>query len=537
MQVHTLAHRILGTANLNLDGEIAAELLAIVVPDDLPNTYLNGPEFSGQTAIDSARTSAKRAIIVAANTTDVEVQRALFEMAQSSPDGDSILKAMLGRRTIADTTLLCQIHDYLWNSPIRSECRELTVRAAPAVHCAKFAARFPYGGALRYDYSGLASAIGCAAADGNPEALAYVDQIADCIGDRQQKREEFLANIGRSAAVRLKDTCGSDTINAFRAACCAENVKVLLNGFFQSAKLISADVFRALLEIAPTPDEFRNEQRRSIESSYTGKILQFPYVLHRLNPEYTDDALIMLARTFPGALEPLIDSMPSEHPQRDLAVSLALESNMFNNAVVLLTKRSYKPNSENKPLLRADQLHAAVNLYHHGLWIEKPSVSGRPALSAGAAAKALPEGAALEDVRSVMSLVDRPEVFVSHILDERYTEKVWYTPNAFEARTLLDDLGEVQRIDVVKAILHHWAYRNNPRRDRSEDPYEVRLDAVVDSIPACDLAKLNDGVRYIATLLSEHFPGDSGRWHHALGLICSARVGISKVISAAGRLG
>ena len=370
MTVPNLALQILTAGNTPVPEKVATALISAVDAEQLPNCLLNAGTFGGDDAVAVARSDRRRARLIAANTRDAAIQRALFESIGIQVEA---LKGMFSGRVVTDDALLIDVHRLVCEdrhlASEYSDAREQVVRLVPLAYQLEYLSTLDP--ARRYPCQPVACRIGQCLASGATYPLAYIAAICSrWDGHRDTRdRDEFLESIGRSYALGAKTAPMADMLARVVDEVPAPYHQPIIRAAFGVATLVDAPLLRLLLAAIETPEEFAESQQRTIESMYTGMVPQAPYVLQRHRGTFTLDALELLVATFPGALTGLVENLERNDEHLGAIVDLALGTGRVDVARALLDHAD-RSNSEHPiPLFDAAQFHQAIEVYRNGTFI------------------------------------------------------------------------------------------------------------------------------------------------------------------------
>jgi hypothetical protein len=538
MDATSLALSILHAGNLPIPGEVAAELLSMVQTDKVPNSLLNFGEFSGEAAVAVAKSSPQKAKLVAGNTTDVQVQRALFETPHIQ---DEALTAMLHNKKVSDEALLIDIHTLVWEERISvhryAEVRTNVAAAAPIRFALEFLADKP--GLRGYPMFAIGNRVGALLARGEFWPVEFIGKIAEAQSSSKDPKEfeQFLSQIGRTLATNATPDQVLVALNYVES-----NLKPVLTDAIAMASLVAAPVVDAhmlefYLKYLPDAELFREFQYKQMSSHYSGPPSVAPRELLRRQSPYTIEAIRLLAQVHPGALLEVVSELHVDSEHRSEIVDLVLGTNLCILAHALLGKQSTMGGRSNATTLTPEQLHKAVEVYENGLFIERAS-RPRPEIPAFAAARAIPQGAAIEDVVRLLHLCTSVSEAFYHFYDMGPSwNAISYQPTVDDVRTLLAASDEATKLALMHTALRLWKDHIHPASTRKRpDGFESVVSTIVDSVPASTLAADPSGPSFIAHVFTERFGKNAEYWHHGLGLVPTSSVPLSKVVSAARRM-
>lgn len=532
-----LTLNILSAGNTPIPGVVATELLSMVPSDMVPNSLLNFGTFEGPNAAKVAKSCQKKAKLIAANTVDQDVHRAVFEALLVQVPG---MNAGLQARNITDTELLIDIHQLVWEDRISASdyenARTWIIDVVPLEYQLEYLVESPVQS--RYELSKVGSRIGSALLAGDFGCLRHVDAIAEryLTPTTDTRTKDLLRAIGYKLAFSADIDVMLAATEAIEDHLEPKWADEVVTSMCERAKVLDERLLIKVLKYLPTPAEFRDAQMRSIASHYTGSVMQAPRELLGRDLRFTMPALHLLAENFPAALVETLSHLAMNDPNRHEIIDLALESNLVVLAHELLRPAKFA-GSTTHATMSPDQFHRAIGVYQTGRLIQRKNTE-KPEIRMSASAHAIPQGADPDDVIELLSMVKDPEVLFDRWFSTHGSDPLSYQPNDEEIERLLSALDPTTRLNVLNTTLHHWAYLTGGKVDPDIEPaLAARIHLVAQSVSACDLASLRNGPRYLAHVLSYEFGDNIEQWRIALGLLPTATVPLSAVITAAKRLG
>lgn len=530
MNFHELVQKILSAGNCPIPGEVATELLSIANPDELPNSLLNFDSFTGDKQLAVARSSRSKAKLIAANTSDQEVHRALFEMLKA---GDLVGPEVIVCAKVYDEQLLVDIHRLVWEDQpgdrrfekIRSE----VLTRVPLEHQLEYIAHRYEG--RNYPLAEVGYRIGNELASGGLWALEYVKLIlTKHSGTRQSVSEEkFIESVGRSLA---RHSSGPQTMKVLM-----EMKKSLEPKWYDRAlraayfwiEVVDDDLLSEMLSTLPSPEEFKAEQE--LKASKGEQVYYAPVALSRSNRMFTMSALRRLASTFPAELAETIRSASYESGDigEILEIAASCESPLVASAI--LTRRWDGVNAPTR--LTAGQFKAAVRT----LISHKETVVpryGQKTIPSTVAAWVIPADADRVDVAALLGNLARPDEVLYELYSTQLSNAAVYRPSASDFVYLFESLPEETRRNAAFALLRLWRYYSHKdEAHRTPEGFNAAFAAAVSTVPVCDLLQQSDGPKYLAHVLAETFGTNKDSWIAALALAAKSKAPLSKVLKAA----
>jgi len=539
MDAKSLASSILSHGNLPIPGEVASELLSMVPSDEVPNSLLNFGEFSGEAAISVAKSSPQKAKIIAGNTTDPNLQRALLELPHSH---DVVLNEMVRNNKVQDESLLMDIHKLVWEDQVHSaaykQIRDSIVRFVPLGYALDFlVARETRG----YPLQSVGFRTGQALARGEFWVLERIDAISKSHAESKDPSnfEKFVDEVGRSLAREGSIEHVLDILTRAESVLHPKHADRLSMSVLRGSPVVDEKLLEFCFKYLPTPDEFLEYQLRIAAARHGGYLPVAPSELTYMRSPYTIGALRLLAVTYPGAMLNAVNELDPTTEHCSEILDLALDSNLHSLAHALLSKNSVKATTENSvnlSPLTAAQFHKVLEVYENGAHVSR-SDSSRPALSSFPAARSIPKDASIDDVVRLLRLsANAPEV-IHAIYAPPVSGSISYYPTGDEMRVLLASLTDMGRLEVMSKVLNTWSYCAHPNHTAPKPEHFDEVVAVImDSVPASAVAADRQGAAYITHVFNANFGSDVEKWRHALGLVATALVPLSKVVSATKRL-
>jgi hypothetical protein len=148
----------------------------------------------------------------------------------------------------------------------------------------------------------------------------------------------------------------------------------------------------------------------------------------------------------------------------------------------------------------------------------------------------IPTGADVDDIIAVLDIVEQPVLVIQGLVSTQRHSTPQYHITVPVLTRLLQHLDHAGRISIVHSMLYEWRYMTTSVPDGPTPAFTELLVCAVDQIDAAELCNESEGPRYIAHRLAEAVGDNPERWLHTLGLLPSARVGLSRVIGAGARL-
>jgi hypothetical protein len=542
MSASSLAKQLINAIHPSLPGEVAVALLSAVPGDELPNILLNGPLFSGPNATSVALSHPKRARIIAASTDQLETQMELLK-ADWLENHEDIVVALVSSNLVTDKALIREIHDYIVaptkvNSHRKADTLRGVLSKVDLDHALSYVESVESGRV--YDVSNVAARVAAATADGD---ISTARRYATIVSHTANKRDAddaarvFGSSLGRAASGDHLADILDDVLSAFTntqqrlVAVCA----------YERTSLVSKRTLQIVLDRVESKDEFTALQKSYLDSMSTAPLIQCPQGLKGEN-RLTDDALRLLAATYPGALLSRIEALSTEDEQRELYVQLLIESRRVDLAHGLLFNRHKVKNSSNGTVLNGSQFHDVVQQYLHGESLERPGTV-KYRLHPNSLVESLPVDAAVSDIKDLMSVVQQDQVFLGLIArSEGGTDNMAFRPTPAQFEELLDGVVYPSRLGLLDSMLHKWNYLNHPKSDRSNaagvdtDWFNSLVDVVAETVPASELASIGAAPQYIAYRISRSLGSDLAAWQQAVGLIPTAQMPLRRVLSAAKKL-
>lgn len=538
MDAQSLALSILQAGNLPIPGEVAAELLSMVPTEKIPNSLLNFGEFSGEAAVFAAKSSPQKAKLVAGNTTDVRIQRALLGTLHVR---DIALDAMLQNKKVSDPDLLVELHKQVWEEQASnhaySRSREAIATCAPLRCILDFLATTP--GLRGYPMHAVGARIGTELASGELWPLEYLDKISEAQSSSKDPREfeNLLSQVGRTLAYSSGPEDLVEVLRATESRISARLVDIVAMAVLAGAKVVDKALLEFFLKYLPTPELFHEFQLRSASSHYAGTPPVAPRELLRRDPPYTFEALCRLAEVHPGALFEVLSGLHADSDHRSEIIDLALDSGLSVLAHALLGKNTTMGARSNVSVLSPEQFHLALEVFENGTFVDKQP-RRKPEISSFAAARAIPRGAAVEDVVRMFRLCSNAAEAFAHLYSMGPSwEAITYQPTVKDVRILVESLDVTARHALVCSMLGMWSDHSHPNTTRRRPKgFESVVSVIMDSVPAATLAAESGAPSYVAHVFTQAFGSDTEKWRHGLGLLPTATVPLSKVVSATKRL-
>jgi hypothetical protein len=535
-----LALMILTSANSPLPGEVATELLSAIPADELPNSLLNFKEFSGKNMAAVARSSTKKAKLIAENTSDTETQRAIVESKDPM-----LLTAMLSSKKIKDNGVLIDIHRFVWEEKYDDysleKVRPLVATAVPLEYQLDYLLNWHHNDhtpvSRRYDLRPVGAKIGHAIVKQDYSSLQYVSRIVERFTTKFSYPEELMESIGRTMAFNMNSEelyealCKIESILPTRETW--EVVETALN----YAKPVTKDLLLMQLRYMQTPEEFKDYIIKCTTNNPSWSAQMAPSCLITRQGSYTLEALKVLADVFPGALAAVAEKLSSQDEGFEKVVDLVLYTNESDVVRNLLGRNSMRSGDTlDKSVFNKENFHKALDVFCNGHRRLKTNAPLSP-LESFAAARSIPEGADVHDVANLMKVSVSPVEVVKNLFSSSTRKYMSYTPTPKELKYLISIQDQALRPGMVDAVLQAWGfYQGHSEMEADVAILEDLLEAVIDMIPASEIPSFYYGTKYLTHLCSKSLGSNPEKWLQAIGLIPSAQVGISKVLLAANRL-
>lgn len=533
MDFHELIQKILSAGNCPIPGEVATELLAIAHPDDLPNSLLNFDGFSGDGQLAVARSSQVKAKLVAANTSDQEVHRALFEMLKA---GDLVGPEVVACSKVDDGQLLVDIHRLVWEDHVGDrrfeKIRNEVLTRVPLEYQLEYVAHRYEG--RNYPLAEVGHRIGTELASGGFWALEYATIIlTKHSGSRQSVSGERVAeSIGRSLAHRSSSRKVMEVLTELKKSLEPKWYDRVLRAAYFWIEVVDDDLLAEMLSTLPSPEDFKVEQERM--ASKGGRVYFAPVALSRSNRMFTIPALRRLASTFPAELAETIRSAAYEPGDIGEILEISASCDHPLVASAMLTRRWDGVNAPTR--LTARQFKAAVKTLTSHKGAVTPNY-GQKTIPSSVAAWAIPADASREDVAALLGNLSQPDEVLYELYSTQLSNAAVYRPSVPDFVYLFENLSEENRIKAAFALLRLWRYYSHKdEAHRTPEGFNAVFAAVVSTIPVCDLLRQSDGPKYLAHVLAENFGTDKGSWITALSLAAKSKAPLSKVLKAARRL-
>lgn len=545
MNTSDIAKAILTVGNVPIPGNVAATLIAALPEQELPNNLLNTSCFSGSETLAVARTSSRRAELIAGNTTDQLLLRALFECEVTRP---AALPAMVNNNRVSDSSLWIDIHRWVWGdhpdvqSASFDKLRQAAAIAAPLEFTLEFATRTH---AKHYPLLQVAHHVGVALA--NPASMSTeratavwtVLEDVDAF-DRSYDYWSFCSTVGKS----MGRACEGDAL--YEALLCVERQ---LSSAAADAVILSAvpstnTVTRALLSMVlvrvQSPAAFASHQANSPDARLRRK-QPAPSPINEMHGMLTADAFELLAATFPAALTSLVGRLQVDDCSYEQIVDTALATNPYRTALTLLERDRIYMNRPNLTVLNPTQFHRAVSAVRHSK--EDSSLHKLRVLqSVEGVLRAIPSGAADDDVVALVGLCVNPaQVLERLILRRNVGIECQYEITAAAATRAASALDVNDCRLLVRDLLHMWNLVSLGDEDlQLPTPvagFDAIVDEIVDALPAAEVAMMSSAsTRYLACKLTEWFGTDSDRWWAGMQLLSTSLAPLSRTLRAATRL-
>lgn len=518
----TLAEKLLGVGNVPFGRSVAVELLSTVPGDHLPNHLINSAPFNGPDAIKVALSSTAKARIIAANTTDAQVQRALFTHENTRVVG---VNAMLEEGHVEDEDLLDDIHQLVWETDVDNaayiSARHKIVHYVPVATLVRFLTTSP--AACSYDVAAAGRRIGRAIADHDRSAVPSIDPIARALGTLESRRnisEDFLSGVGHGLAWATRDGALSDHLCVIDSTVERKHGDVIIPAAVTRAAHIDARSLGMYI------------------ARGTGTPSQVSAMLRLVSGRLSYDAIETLAQTYPGALLTTVERLSPNDGRYGAVVDIALSANRWDLAFAVVNRQPQVGETKGSNL-SVEQFRRAIDLCQTGEFYDE-GTRARAEVHETVMAAAIPREATVSDVLAAMRVVKRRDAFVSQFVCPRSSERVQWTVTASDMTEMIGELTRSERTTVQKNVLHSWCYYTlgGDRDDILDVPehLEAVVSVVANSVPARELTDSRDGILYIGRTLVAALGDDVPSWRTAMGLIPHADVPLDAVINAARRL-
>jgi hypothetical protein len=525
-----------------MSGEVAVELLSAVPGDELPNSLLNGPLFSGPNATSVALSHPNRARIIAASTDQLETQLELLK-ADWLSNHDDIVAALAASNLVTDKALIRGLHDSAVapskaNSHRKADILHEVLRKVDLDYALSYVESLD--SSRYYDTSKVAPRVALAAVDGDLlTARRFAALVSSASGSREadDAARVFGGSLGRATnGDHLADIL-DEVLSAFGAT----HQKLVAVCAYERTSLVSKRALQIVLDRVESKEEFATLQKSYLDSMSSAPLIQYPHGLKAEN-KLTDDALLLFAATYPGALLSRIEALSTEDEQRELYIQLLIESRRVDLAHGLLFNRHKVRGSSNAPVLNGSKFHAVVQQYLHGESLERPGKE-RYHMHPNSLAASLPSDAAVSDIKDIMSVMKQDRLFLGILAScEGGSDHMAFQPTSAQFKELLDGVAYQDRLGLVDSMFHKWNHLNHPYADRKHPVsidiawFNELVDVAVETVPASELVSLSAAPQYISYRISRALGSDITAWQQAVGLIPTARMPLCRVLSAAKKL-
>lgn len=525
MLTHELAQKILSAGNCPIPGETATELLSVCADAVVPNSLLNFSEFSGARLAAVAKSSPKKAKLVAQHSSDREV---FAEILATPSLHELALPALLGNEAFCDEQQLIEVHRLAWEEHLTvysyRTARSAIVGKVPLRYQLDYLRRDPH---ISYPLAEVAHRIGRVLATGVQWPLEYLpDMLSLCTNRRSSTTADTFVDTLATAFATADSSAVLQILQSVKMLMEPALYDKAVRSAYRLTPLVDVDLLEEMLSRLDTAEAFAEYRARCLEQRRL-YVPAYPPELSRMNLPFTRAALCTLATAYPAAIEEVVSR--GEYATEDVSfvLDLAARTNVPAVAVAMLQSSWSGPSTTR---LNAEQFSAVMRT------LASLPESDRPKLDAGIV-RAVPADAALCDVLTLMSMVSQ----VGDFLYQRFTTSqiplMSYTPSKEDVAAIFAAMTPAQRVSSVSKLLHLWSYNTHPLH-LSGIP-EGLVDAVaagVDSIPVSDLVAITEGPKYLATMLAATFGDAAEKWRCAIALAVKATVPLSKVLSAADRL-
>jgi hypothetical protein len=522
---HELAQKILSAGNCPIPGAAAAELLSACTDDVVPNSLPNFSEFSGPSLAAVAKSSPKKAKLIAQHSSDKEV---FAEILAASSLHELALPALLHNAAFCDEQQLVEVHRLAWETHLTSAVyrtvRTEVVGRVPLRHQLDYLCRDPHPS---YPLHEVAYRIGRALATGEQWPLAYMPKLVSRCADRRSSTTPDMFVDKFAAAFAAADS--SVVLGILRS------VKTFLEPVlydkvvctvYRLAPLVDVGLLEEMLSRLDTAEAFA-EYRAHLVAQRRTHVPAYPSELSRSGRPLTRPALQALALAYPAAIQEVVARGEYVADDVDFVLDVAASTGEPAVAVAMLQRRWV---ADQTTKLSVGQFAAVMRT------LASVPEAERPDLNADVV-RSVPKGAALADVLALVSMIPQAGDFLYQRFTSGSLSSMAYTPSREDASALFDAMPPAQRVSAVGKLLHLWAYYSHPV-NASGLP-DGLADAVlvgVDSIPVSMLVQISEGPKYFATTLAGTFGDAPEKWRCAVALAAKATVPLSKLLVAANRL-
>jgi len=526
VHTHELAQKILSAGNCPIPGAAAAELLSACTDDVVPNSLPNFSEFSGPALAAVAKSSPKKAKLIARHSSDREV---FAEILATSSVHELALPDLLHNASFCDEQQLIEVHRLAWETHLTSAvyrtARTEVVGRVPLRHQLDYLCRDPHPS---YPLHEVAYRIGRVLAAGEQWPLAYLPGLVSRCADRRNSTtpDVFVDKLATAFATADSSVVLGvlSSVKTFLDPALYDKVVCTV---YRLAPLVDIGLLEEMLSRLGTAEAYAEYRARLVAQRRT-HVPAYPFELSRYGQPLTRPALKALALAYPAAIQEVVARGEYAADDVNFVLDVAASTGEPAVAIAMLQRRWFVDQTTQ---LSVGQFAAAMRT------LASVPVAERPDLNAYDAARAVPKGAALADVLALVEMIPKPGDFFYERFASGSLSAMAYTPSREDASALFDAMPPAQRVSAVGKLLQLWAYYSHPA-NASGLPNGL-ADAVlvgVDSIPVSMLVQISEGPKYFATALAAAFGDAPEKWRCAVALAVQATVPLSKLLIAANRL-
>jgi hypothetical protein len=531
--VRDYIEELLCNEHIELPSEVALDLLSKCEEDaEYFRRIGTQHRFSGAGAIAVAKSSLKKATIIATRTTDPEVITALMDLSFRE-EFDGLDWCLADSTLIEDQAVLKRLHGKLLNESNHS-VRNL-VKVVDIEYIFEVIEKIDDIGT--YPISVLATRL-CDEidAEGGYENLQRFLRLCSIelanedyrSGKKTYRVRDAVDVIGKFIAKSGR----TDLLEGLLGSCHKRAAWMLAISAWSTAEVVDENIASAAFAVVDA-EEFAESQQQLIEQPRGGEIPQYPSALERRETGYTDGALRLVGKTWPGLLRKRVAELINGDPQKDLLVEVCLQSKRVDLVERLLDRQFSQDDSKSGPVLDAAQYKKAANILRTGIRYERPE-SSRPSVGGAVGMSYIPAGT---DVRDVLKVWTKRSV---HELIENLADPLrasWYSwrPSPEETSVILEACDQSYLRQAVRDGLHAYQVPDHPEPTAFAvtRPY---LDALVERLSAQQVLAEHGGPVYVAIRLTEIFGEDRGKWATAWELAQRSTMNLDAVIRAATKL-
>jgi hypothetical protein len=491
----------------------------------VPNALLNFGEFSGARLAAVAKSSPKKAKLIALHSSDQEV---FAEILATPSLHELALPALLRNEAFCNEQQLIEVHRLAWEEHLTvyeyRMARSAIVGKVPLRYQLDYLRRNPHSS---YPLVDVAQRIGLVLATGDRWPLEYLsDLLSLCVSRRSSTTPDTFVHTLAVAFAATDSSTVLQNLQSVRAMLSPALYDKAVHSAYRVAPLVDADLLDEVLSRLDTKEAFAEYRDRCL-AQHQLYVPAFPPGLSRAGLPLTRAALCTLAAAYPAAIEEVV--LRTSHTTEDASFVFNLAARMNVPAVALaVLQKSWSGSSTTR--LGAEQFSAVVRT------LASAPESDRPKLNADIV-RAVPSDAALCDVILLVSMVPQVDDFLYQRFTTSQIPSMSYTPAKEDVAAIFAAMPSTKRVSAASKLLHLWSYNSHPLHAAGiPEGLATAVAAAVDSIPVSDLVSITEGPKYIATMFAATFGDATEKWRCAIALAVSAAVPLSRVLSAADRL-